>query len=603
MHYLRYLNCLSNGDYPAAVESLHRYFDYSAGKGALSGANTSGATTGRFQSGLLALGSMHARFGHTSQALQALNEAVGIAQQNSDDSCLAHALAALCHLVSEVGVPGDASTLESTLPGLDAGNGPSLNVQEQLLLLLECCLRRAVELRLPHLVAFSRLVLAKFSLKFIRRSPLLNGPRTSEQLMTSPLDVYKTLKLSPYLLSSITSSYTTLGSAVSNNVAGGSLQRPGATGTGSSTNQGLGMPGNISNMGGGSMRGNPILGSILQLAGTAHLLRAASWELYGSMPMARISSLIHATCYRDVASADDLSLAYVKLAQYLATYKSYDEACTALDIASKKFPLVAKSRIRAERLRIIHERALHRGEIRVAQAACDMLAALPSPVQGVDVELKIDAAHRHARTLLAVGQFSEAASVAHSLFDTCYKYKMQLESIMALLLLADIHKKAESFVSGLPYALASLTLSKSFNLDLVHAAAMVTLSELWLGLGPSHADQARGLLHQCMTMVLGHGGRELKARTYLAVAQCHLCSRTYSVHADPQAVCEPLQAAADEFEVLEDNEQASEVYYLQARVFNEMGAIEERDHAATLFQQYTLALQAAQTKETLSLPQ
>ena len=31
---------------------------------------SSAANTGRFQAGLLALGFMHARFGHTSQALQ-----------------------------------------------------------------------------------------------------------------------------------------------------------------------------------------------------------------------------------------------------------------------------------------------------------------------------------------------------------------------------------------------------------------------------------------------------------------------------------------------------------------------------------------------------
>ena len=85
--------------------------------------------------------------------------------QNNDDSCLAHALAALCYLVSEVGFPGDGKLSGSILPGLGAGNGPSFGVQEQLLLLLKCCLHRALELRLPHLVAFSRLVLAKFNLR------------------------------------------------------------------------------------------------------------------------------------------------------------------------------------------------------------------------------------------------------------------------------------------------------------------------------------------------------------------------------------------------------------------------------------------------------
>lgn len=299
---------------------------------------------------------------------------------------------------------------------------------------------------------------------------------------------------------------------------------------------------------------------------------------------------------------DDISLAYVKLAQQLATFNSYDEAFAALDMAAKKFPLMAKSRLRPVRLQLIHEQALHRGQIKLAQAACNMLSSLASSVSGVDIELKIDATHRHARTLLAAGHFSEATRVAQSLFDMCHKFNMQLDSVMALLLMADIHKKAESFISGLPYALASLTLSQSFNLDLLHATAMVSLAELWLGLGSSHAERALALLHQSMTMVLGHGGRELRARTYLAVAKCHLCNPLYSVHGDPETVLGPLQAAAEEFEILQANEQASESFYLQAIVHNALHATEERDHAAVLFQKYNLALHDSQTMEAVILP-
>jgi hypothetical protein len=53
------------------------------------------------------------------------------------------------------------------IAGLDFGNQPSLGMQQQLLLLLRRCLQRALELKLPHLVAFSRLALAKFDLQVI----------------------------------------------------------------------------------------------------------------------------------------------------------------------------------------------------------------------------------------------------------------------------------------------------------------------------------------------------------------------------------------------------------------------------------------------------
>jgi len=45
-HYVAYLNQLEHGDYPAAVDSLHRYFDFSAAQLAAADANTRGGIMG-----------------------------------------------------------------------------------------------------------------------------------------------------------------------------------------------------------------------------------------------------------------------------------------------------------------------------------------------------------------------------------------------------------------------------------------------------------------------------------------------------------------------------------------------------------------------------
>ncbi|KAM7502713.1 hypothetical protein LguiB_001617 [Lonicera macranthoides] len=55
VHFLRYLNSLYYDDYPAALENLHCYFDYSFG---------------RYEIALLCLGMMHLHFGHPKQALE-----------------------------------------------------------------------------------------------------------------------------------------------------------------------------------------------------------------------------------------------------------------------------------------------------------------------------------------------------------------------------------------------------------------------------------------------------------------------------------------------------------------------------------------------------
>ncbi|KAM7497356.1 hypothetical protein LguiA_021770 [Lonicera macranthoides] len=55
VHFLRYLNSLYYDDYPAALENLHCYFDYSFG---------------RYEIAILCLGMMHLHFGHPKQALE-----------------------------------------------------------------------------------------------------------------------------------------------------------------------------------------------------------------------------------------------------------------------------------------------------------------------------------------------------------------------------------------------------------------------------------------------------------------------------------------------------------------------------------------------------
>jgi anaphase-promoting complex subunit 5 len=118
--------------------------------------------------------------------------------------------------------------------------------------------------------------------------------------------------------------------------------------------------------------------------------------------------------------------------------------------------------------------------------------------------------------------------VANSLFSTCYKYNMQVENASVLLLLAEIQKNSDNAVLGLPYALASQSFCKSFNLDLLEASATLTLTELWLALGSTHAKRALSLVCQSLPMILGHGGLELRARAHIVLAKCYLSDPKFS---------------------------------------------------------------------------
>ncbi|XP_039140240.1 anaphase-promoting complex subunit 5 [Dioscorea cayenensis subsp. rotundata] len=603
--YLQYLNGVHHKDYLTAMDNLHCYFDYSAGMEGLFSRSSSSQldiNVGRYETALLCLGTMHCHLGHSKKALEALTEAVRISQQNTDDSCLAYTLAAICNLLSEIGLSNTTGIIGSPYSlGSSTGFGTPMSIQQQLLVLLKRSLKRADSLRLLGLVAFNRLALAKFDIKHVKRPLLSFGPKTSTKLRTCPVNVCKELRLSSHVLSQFGSEgvqqpFDDVAFSTSwlKNLAAvtapwlKSSRKSNITYT------------NDYDVFHYNAQPNPIPGSFLQLAGASYLLRATSWELYGSSPLVRINALVYATCFADAASSAEMSLAFVKLIQHLAVYKGYKEALGALKLAEEKFSCLSNSRLQMLKLHLLHERALHRGQLKVAQQLCDEFEMLASPVIGVDMELKIEARLRHAHTLLAADQFSQAAAVAHTLFCECYKFKMQVENATVLLLLAEIHKKSGNAVLGLPYALASLSFCQSFNLDLLESSATLTIAELWLSLGSIHAKRALSLVCRTLPMILGHGGLELRARAHIAFAKCHLSDPTFSISEDPSVVLDPLSQAAEELEILEYHKLSAEAFYLMAIVYDKLGQLENREDAAAAFMKHLIALENPEDGDDLN---
>ncbi|XP_078178031.1 anaphase-promoting complex subunit isoform X2 [Carex rostrata] len=535
VQYLQYLNALYHDDFVSAADSLHHYFDYSAGKDGLFNRISpqvpqSGIILGRYEAALLSLGTLHSRFGHSKTALDALTEAVCFSQRNNDDACLTYTLAAICNLLFEtgtsrhsIGVIGSPHSL-----GTSTGMGTPSSTQQLLLVLLKRSLKRADSLKLTSLLAHNRLTLAKFDLKHVKRPLLSFGPKASTNLKTCPIDVCRELRLSGRVLTDFGSDNISLLND-SGTFSTSWLKNLAAV----DNNNMWGLCRNDYDVFNWYVQPSPIPASVLQLAGSSYLLRSTSWEHYGSAPLVRANALVYATCFADVA----------------------------------------------------------RGHLKLAQSICDELGVLASSGNGVDMDLKTEAGLRQARTLLASNQFGQAETVASDLFCTCYKYNMQVENATVLLLLAEIQKKSGNAVLGLPYALASLSFCKAFNLDLLEACAALTIVELWLVLGPGHAKRASSLVHRSLPMILGHGGLELRARANIALAKCYLSDPTFSISVDPSCVLDPLCQAAEELQILEYNEMAAEAFYLIAMVYNNLGMADEREQAAASFRDYVFALE------------
>ncbi|KAK3662139.1 APC5 protein [Elasticomyces elasticus] len=95
-HFMAFFEHWRSGQYTMALESLHRYFDYSLiGKSSSSGSETMRVY---YQYALLHLSVLHADFDCWEESVEAMDECIATARENQDTACLNFALSWLLHL-------------------------------------------------------------------------------------------------------------------------------------------------------------------------------------------------------------------------------------------------------------------------------------------------------------------------------------------------------------------------------------------------------------------------------------------------------------------------------------------------------------------------
>ncbi|KAK5740112.1 APC5 protein [Elasticomyces elasticus] len=95
-HFMAFFEHWRSGQYTMALESLHRYFDYSLiGKSSSSGSETMRVY---YQYALLHLSVLHADFDCWEESVEAMDECIATARENQDTACLNFALSWLLYL-------------------------------------------------------------------------------------------------------------------------------------------------------------------------------------------------------------------------------------------------------------------------------------------------------------------------------------------------------------------------------------------------------------------------------------------------------------------------------------------------------------------------
>eukprot|EP00899_Mesostigma_viride_P022759 jgi/Mesvir1/3668/Mv14959-RA.1 len=565
-HHLHYLACRNQKDYLGLEDSLHRYFDYSAGSldgkakakaagaggAGPSGAAGSGHGAGRSQAAVLAVGTSNIMLGHQLAGLQALVETIRIAQQNNDGVTLLQALAYLCHAVDASSFAcGDGAGGDSLLGGsssLASAGGAVAELRaigkSRLLALLARATARAEELTQPQLAAFGRLAIAKLCMRHMWQVPASSHRRAEDGI--SPLTVRQLIH-APWHRST----------------------------EGDPTGRGAVTP--------------SLEASLAELKGSAHLLNGAAWDIYGSAPLSRLAGLLHRHGYADVASTDDCGLATAQLAMHTAAHEGIQEALLLLerecgDAGGAGAQSLHWQRVnRALRL----QRESSRGEFVTASTSASALASLSSPLSSGDPEAHVSAGVLYLEALLASDQLEEALSLGAALFASCHRFALETCAARVLLCMAKAHLRAGAPVSAMPYAVGCLALSRSLHLELMACDVTVTLAETWLAMGTANASHALNMVEGVMPLVLGHGPLALRGSAHLLSAKCILSSWSHAqLLEDPDVALDCLADAMDCFTKAQMVAAAKETCYLEAMVFNVLGWTEERDQASAAFLQW-----------------
>ena len=125
-YFLAFFEYWRSGQYTMAVESLHRYFDYSlaktsASEGSASG-NGSGSVKVYYQYALLHLSVLHADFEAWGESVDAMEECIATARENQDQGCLNFALSWLLYL-RQAHPDSAAGSFEHLAKLVGGGNG------------------------------------------------------------------------------------------------------------------------------------------------------------------------------------------------------------------------------------------------------------------------------------------------------------------------------------------------------------------------------------------------------------------------------------------------------------------------------------------------
>jgi hypothetical protein len=528
-HFLRYLNCLHHREFEDALDSLHRYFDYLAPE--MQAGKDQSRPPATHQYAILNLAILHLGFGHFDLCVQSIQEAVRIAQQNADHTCLMHCLSLLGRVAQDQGSNGDGGSQEATQ-------------------LLERCVLTQV-----HAASKAKKDREAWAAQQALPRPEGQAPPAAPD----PPPAVPTVEAQGWLA---------LARLQLEHLEGSAGQAdPGAVWSSLQKASEVTMAHGLDD-----------------LAGTQLLLRAGAWQQYGSSALSRTCLETQLKYFGSSGSSEGPCLALAGLAANPTTPAKMAEEL--LLYARRHWPHKSHNGLQELTLQTEFNQALAAGHVERASRLARQIFAL-APAKGKKWQFFVEARFAEAQLLAVHGRSLEAVRLAMELARMCESKGDFVTCVKYLLFVAQIHQEADDELAVLPCVLRALSLCRKLNLDSLGAEASVALAKVQLAL--QRPEQALLAMYRVYPQVLEHGGPRATAEAHIVIAR-GLVSCAAGCGEDEGAGRRSLEDAVaflvQAKGLCDEGHFARELRdctYLLARCYDRLGRTKERNTAAVAY--------------------
>ncbi|CAM9453678.1 unnamed protein product [Chrysoparadoxa australica] len=464
-HFLRYLNDLHHREQQGSLDALHRYFDYAMRRG---GPNPvpgdAKASRNIVQYAALNLAVLHLCLGHSVMAMDAFNETVRVAQQNSDQHCIAYTLSWLHELMENNRDPQEPEVLRKCVLGAGA-------------------------LEMGRLSALSTLALAN---EVTGKTAGAGGKAGLGRFWG--------------LLQAAHAGGAEVVMGWGNEQAGRRRARPKPSQAADIARQRLLVLGAAMGRFGYPAAAHSAAVTLLSV----YAETATASETEAAMALL-INSMLHGQGQGQGQYLHD-SCVFKQVLELLCKFKGI-------------YPYATSSIWAHSTLLALHEWCLLRGEIFIAEGIGRELRAVSTAKLGL--EQHIEAQMQYALLLQAKGHWEAAEVHLRQLSQWCDELGRAEQHCRLLLLHAQVWLAGSTDSAGaLRSVLLCMAECEAYSLTTLHAQATLLLAQLQLDLG--QGVRATALVRGAMSQLMEHGPLLSRGEAWLLLAKCKIFSRDQS---------------------------------------------------------------------------